>query len=246
MPSINSIEARRQMTARLYFTPTGTTDPVNLGDVSSWKPSHEIKRTPIMDSAKGFRQKTRELLTEYGWQYDITLGEMTNEVLELCCLGTLGADVVQALITAPTGTASFSGVKLRRGYNLGKESVDTVVVKNASNTVTYVLDTDYVLDADAGIIELKSGGAITEGSTINVTFGCASKTRTPITALNKIYASGSFKLLAFDQHDNRPIETHTFTGQCYISDFGSSDGSKIMEVQLRVIASAAPVISVRK
>lgn len=234
------------MTAKIYITPTSSTELINIGDVSSCKPSHEVKRTPIMDSEKGFRLKTRELMTEIGWQYDATLNEMTLEVLELVNLGNATTDVSQSLISAPTGTASFAAVKYRRAYDLGKESVDTVVVKNQTNTVTYTVDVDYILDADAGIIELKSTGAIAEASTINVTFGCAAKTRSKINALRDIFTDGTVRIMFFDQHDGRAIEIHSFPCQYYITDFGSSDGSKIMEVQIRFVATAKPSITYRK
>lgn len=246
MPTINQVDYRRQLTAKVYITPTGSTELINLGDVSGWSLTPEVKRTPIMDSDKGFRQKTRELVAEVGWQYDVTLNEMTPEVLELVNLGTTGTDIVQTLVTAPAGTASFAGVKYRRGLSLGKESVNTVVVKNSTNTATYVQDLDYYLDADAGILEIKPGGNITEGVTINVTYGCAATTRSKVNPLLKLYASGTVLLQAFDQHDPRPVETHSFASQYYVTDWGKSDGSKIIEVGLRLVATSKPTVTIRK
>lgn len=246
MPTINPVDYRRQTTATLYIAPTGSTNNFKLGDVSTWSLTPEVKRTPIMDSEKGFRQKTRELVSEVGWQYDVTINEMTPEIMELVHLGTSGSDVVQTLISAPSGTASFAAVKYRCGLFLGKESVNTVVVKNSSNTVTYVENTDYILDADAGVLEIKSGGSIAEGVTINVTFGCSATTRSKVNPLLKLYASGNVTLNVFDQHDPRPVETHTFPCQYYVTDWGKNDGGKILEVSLRLIATSKPVQTGRK
>jgi hypothetical protein len=244
MASINPIQSRRQLTAKAYYQATGTTNWINLGDVSVWSTPIDIKRTPIMDSDKGFRRHTRDLITEIGWQYDLTVNEVTKETLELITLGTSGADITQASATGLT--ASFSAVAYRCGLFLNKEKVSNVVVKNASNTITYVVDVDYVLDADAGVIELIDGGSIAEGVTINVTFDCAATTRGKITALNKFFTAGTMKLQCFDQHDGKPMENHDFSAQIYVTDWGTSDGSKIMEWKLRAIATSKPIVTYRK
>lgn len=245
MPTTNPPELRRQTTAKIYVKPTGSTELINLGDVSNWKLVQDIKRTPVMDSEKGYRLKTGEKLSEIGWTYDATFNEMTQEVLELINLGTAGSAVTQALITAPTGTASFSGVKFRRALKLGKEKVTSVVVKNAANTVTHVLDTDYILDEGSGIIEIKPGGAITEGLTINVTFGCAATSRSKILTLTKLSTYGAVEVHVFDTHADNQIEIHTFDSQYFVTDPGQNDGSKILEVGMRFIATNKPSVTVR-
>ena len=244
MASINPVQSRRQLTAKAYYKPSGGTDWINLGDVTAWQMPVDLKRTPIMDSGKGYRRKTRDLMTEVGWQYDITVGEVIKETMELMHLGASAADVTQ---NSATGlTASFSSVAYRRGYFLNKEKTSNVVVKNASNTITYVQDVDYAVDADAGVIELIDGGSIAEGVTINVTFDCAATTRGKVNALTNFYTAGTVKLLCFDQFDGKPMETHDFTAQVYVTDWGTSDGSKILEWKLRAVATSTPVITYRK
>ena len=247
MASVNPIQSRRQLTAKIYYKPSGGSNWFNLGDTSGWQLPADIKRTPVMDSDKGFRRKTRELMTEVGWQYDFTINEVTKEVLELMHLGSSTADVAQASATGLT--ASFPTVAYRSPMFLNKEKCSNVVVKNASNTITYVADVDYAVDADAGVIELidsSSGGSIAEGVTINVTFDCAATTRGKVNALTTFYTAGTVKLLCFDQFDGKPMETHDFTAQVYVTDWGTSDGSKILEWKIRLVATSKPVVTYRK
>lgn len=245
MPTINPPENRRLTTARIYIKPQGGTETIYLGDVSSWEHMQEVKRVPVEDSERGFRLKTGEKIQAVGWTYKATFNEMTTEIMELLHLGTSAADVTQAAIVAPAGTASFSSVKFRRALLLGKESVINVVVKNAGNTVTYTEDTDYVLNAGSGIVEIKSGGAITEGSTINVTFGCDATTRKKINSLTKLSTYGDVRIELRDSHSDRDIELHTFSAQYFITSPGKSDGSKILEVDMSFIATTKPVILTR-
>jgi phage tail sheath protein FI len=51
---------------------------------------------------------------------------------------------------------------------LADQGVRAVIVKNGAGTVTYVLNTDYSLDAVTGVITRKVGGAIAAGATVKV------------------------------------------------------------------------------
>ncbi|MGH8011079.1 MAG: phage tail sheath family protein [Candidatus Binataceae bacterium] len=61
--------------------------------------------------------------------------------------------------------------------NLGHMGVSAVVLKNSGGTITYVLGTDYTLDAVNGLITTKSGGAITAGEAVEVSFDYADPTK---------------------------------------------------------------------
>lgn len=245
MASINPVYTRRQMTAKAYFKRSTGTQFINIGDVTAWQMPPDLKRTPILESAKGFRRQTRELITEVAWKYELTVNEITKENLEFLNLGTSAADVVQ---TSGTGlTASFASVAYRGAYPLNAESVSAVVVKNAANTVTYVLGVDYDVDLDTGVIQIYDTGAIAEASTINVTYNRAATTRGQVNALKEFFVAGALKLHCFDQHDGRAIETHDVSNaQLYVIDWGTSDGSKILEIKMRAMCVTEPVITYRK
>ncbi|HVB79929.1 MAG TPA: phage tail sheath subtilisin-like domain-containing protein [Candidatus Binataceae bacterium] len=61
--------------------------------------------------------------------------------------------------------------------NLAHMGVSAVVLKNAGATITYVLGTDYTIDAVNGLIIAISGGALTVGEAVTVSFNYADPTK---------------------------------------------------------------------
>lgn len=59
---------------------------------------------------------------------------------------------------------------------IGKEDLSDVVVKDATDTTTYVLNTDYTLEPTLGLIAPISGGGIAEDATVHVSATCAANT----------------------------------------------------------------------
>ncbi|MGH7949230.1 MAG: phage tail sheath family protein [Candidatus Binataceae bacterium] len=57
--------------------------------------------------------------------------------------------------------------------NLGHMGVAKVMVKNSAQTVTYVEDADYLLDAVNGLVRAKAGGTITNGESVKIAFDYA-------------------------------------------------------------------------
>ena len=246
MPNYNPVSYSRQATAKVFIQPTGATRELDLGQCMSVSYPQSPQTTDVETSEKGFRQVARKLITKIEHSYEFTINEMTPEILELLNLGAASVDVVQASVTAPSGTISFTSVQMREVLDIGKRDVNTVVVKNSGNTVTYVEGVDYYLDAGAGYIQLIPGTTIALASTINVTFGCAALTRSKITALKKVFTDGNVRVVFFDQHSEIPIEEHAFNGQYRVTDRGQDDGTKLREVKLSVFARNQPVITYRK
>jgi Bacteriophage tail sheath protein len=60
-----------------------------------------------------------------------------------------------------------------QAVNLGHMGVWNVVVTNAGGTTTYINSADYTLDAINGIVTAKTGGAITVGEALTVSFNYA-------------------------------------------------------------------------
>ncbi len=70
-------------------------------------------------------------------------------------------------ITAQAMALPASGPQV---LNLGHMGVWNVVVKNSGGSTTYINGTDYTLDPINGIVTQKSGGAITTGEALSVSF----------------------------------------------------------------------------
>ncbi len=53
-------------------------------------------------------------------------------------------------------------------YAASKRNLSSIVLKNNAGDTTYVLNTDYEVDARLGLIKAKTGGAITAGSSVKL------------------------------------------------------------------------------
>src|SRR5271155_1414901 len=73
-------------------------------------------------------------------------------------------------ITAQAMALPASGPQV---LNLGHMGVWNVIVKNSAGSTTYINGTDYTLDPINGIVTQKSGGAITAGEALSVSFSYA-------------------------------------------------------------------------
>jgi phage tail sheath protein FI len=73
-------------------------------------------------------------------------------------------------ITAQALAMPASGPQV---LNLGHMGVWNVIVKNSGGSTTYINGTDYTLDAVNGIVTQKTGGAITSGEALSVSFSYA-------------------------------------------------------------------------
>lgn len=244
MPTINDRSYRRITTARFFFTPKGSTKNKDVGDISIWQMKPDIKRTPRMDTEKGFRQKTAEYITEVSYQFEFTVNEITIAMLEFMELGQIGADVVQAAATDLT--ASFTAA-FEEGFFLNATGTTIKSVKNGAGTVTYARDVDYQADDDSGYIKVIKGGAITEGQAILVTYDTSAQTRRVINSLrsDKIFTEGSFRLFIYDQFDGKQLQDISGKCQVFVTDWGTSDGSKIQEVKLSALITSSTKSTLR-
>jgi len=82
-------------------------------------------------------------------------------------------EALQAGLTAKTGASVTD--EAHNGYHdkfipLLHNKVSAVVVTNDTGVTTYVADTDYVLGADRGMIEILSTGSITDGQALLIDY----------------------------------------------------------------------------
>ena len=84
-----------------------------------------------------------------------------------------GINVPLGGVTAvPIGLAllTFSGTPGSQTVTLGQQNISSLIVKSANLATTYVVGTDYSLDNVNGIITQLSGGAISNGATVAVSY----------------------------------------------------------------------------
>jgi len=103
----------------------------------------------------------------------ITINDLDAENMAMAFMGTKSADNQTA------GTVTDEEVVAHPGYasELEYEAVSSVVVKDDTDTTTFVEDTDYTVDARLGLITVLAAGNISEGDTLHVDYSYADVTR---------------------------------------------------------------------
>lgn len=110
----------------------------------------------------------------------LTLNQLDAENLAIAFLGS-AADGGQTAGSISAAAPAELTAHLDKWVEIGKESVSSVVVKDATDVTTYTENTDYVVNTRLGLIKALSTGSIGEGDTINVSCSYAQVDWTLIT-----------------------------------------------------------------
>lgn len=147
-------------------------NPVSLafiGDVSAAKISSNISRGKHIESVSGGRAVAASWIDSSEFGISLTLHSVRKDHL---------ANAIQGTATAKTGasvTDESHTANLDKFVMLDNVKISSVVVTNSAGTTTYTANTDYIVHADEGLIEVVSGGNITDGSTILVDYTYATQ-----------------------------------------------------------------------
>jgi len=149
----------------LLATKDGTTGEPNsgfraVGNVSALTIGNEISEFEHKESQSGQRAVDLTLITEISVAVNMTMESIESENLAISLKGT-SADVIAGTVTdeAVTGYIDL-------WTPLDFIQVAAFVLTNVGAIVTYVLDTDYELDASAGAFRPIGTGTITEGQAL--------------------------------------------------------------------------------
>ncbi len=101
-------------------------------------------------------------------------------------------------------------------FPTGVRNVTSVVVTNVAGSTTYILNTDYVLDAEMGRIQIVEGGGIADGGDLHVDYTPAAETRDQI-ASSPTPIKGALRYIA----DNRDGDNKdAYAPNCVLSPNG--------------------------
>lgn len=121
-----------------------------------------------------------------------------------------------AISTHSSNTAKAAGTvtdEAKKGYKgkmtaLNHIKVSSVVVTNSAASTTYVAGTDYNVNAAAGLIEIITSGAITDGQSLLVDYSYAAQHHLSASPANKFY------YLSFDgvntADDNKKVRSDIY------------------------------------
>lgn len=156
---------------RVFFNPIDpATDQylgeIYLGNCPSFTIAIETEKAEHYSSETGLRQKDASVLLEVKRNGSLTCDNMNAANVALFLSGSFGT------VTQTTGNVTGEAISVIPGryYQLGTtptapagaRKVSAVVVKNGATT--YTAGTDYVLDADRGILQILATGTIAAGA----------------------------------------------------------------------------------
>lgn len=111
----------------------------------------------------------------------ITFNQLKQSLFAAAFFGTNSAFTQAAGILTDEPVTTIED----RWVEVGKLKLSSVVVENTGGTVTYVMGTDYELNANLGMIKAIAGGAITPGQVVNVSGTHAAINGTQMKAMTK-------------------------------------------------------------
>jgi len=100
-------------------------------------------------------------------EVNITLDDLDKENLALTFLGSSSSINITGATVADEAQTAYQD----RVIQLDQRNVSAVVVKDVTDTTTYVLDTDYsIVSANTGLIKILAGGAISDEDVLHISY----------------------------------------------------------------------------
>lgn len=136
-----------------------------IGNVPELTIDIEISKYEHKESESGSRLLDLTIVKEKKGKFKM---KVENISLDNLALGLYGTNA-----TVAGGSVVDEEVKFYKGTRmpLARPNVSAVVVKDVTETTTYVLGTDYTVDAANGVLIFPSSGSlIAEGATLNIAY----------------------------------------------------------------------------
>ena len=130
------------------------------------KPNSELKEQ-ISKGRNKYGQIVASVPIIKPTDFNLSISSVTPSMLASALQGTVAA------LSQSAGSATDQvGVAKKGGFiDLGKRNLtNAVVVTNSAASVTYVLNTDYKVNYAMGLVEILSGGAITEAQSLKIDY----------------------------------------------------------------------------
>ena len=174
---------------KLLFQPAGTNGFIDLGNSPNFTVSQAVEKKEHFSSRSGLQVKDATVVTKITGAGKFTLDEPNITNLNFFIMGDVIADISQ---TSGSLTLQAFTAREDKWISLGKRKLSSVVVKDVADAITYVLGTDYVLDADAGLLMALSTGAIVEADVLHVSCSYAAVTMNRADGGSKTQWEGDF------------------------------------------------------
>ncbi len=147
---------------------TGERGPFNFTKVAV-----DPGKATILDRISYMRDTFGQVLDSVSFRgtaaLSLEMDDAGTDALQMMLLGTMTSISTAAgsvLVGAPESITAHLGYWSK----LAQRNVGSVVIKDATNTTTYVNGTDYTLDSVAGMVKALSTGAITDGAILHASY----------------------------------------------------------------------------
>jgi len=215
--------SKERLSGRGYFTASGATQGVDLGNVDMFKIEYGIKRKEHFSSRRGVQ--TLDRFDAYASQamWTVTLDEFVGPTLAFAWAGTVNTAFVQSSAASSTFNFTFATTMKGAALDIGKYGLFSASLTTpASKVEGYTAD--YVIDRAGGKIYFPLSSTLTAGASV-VTYSCPALTYDSVTALQILNRNGSLELQAEDDSgsnvgaaaDAVPPVRYLFTMPCILS-----------------------------
>jgi len=158
---------------KLLFKPDGESGYKDLGNCPDFKFKVASEKKEHFSSRSGTALKDAEETVKQTAAGSFTLDEPNIDRLDMFVMGS-GAVVTTQ--TAASITDQALTALLDRWVDIGKIDISNVVVTDVGAATTYVENTDYEIDAAAGLFRALTGGSITDAEALLIDFDYANAT----------------------------------------------------------------------
>lgn len=177
-----------------------------IGNCPEFNMNIETETVDHYDSTEGTKEKDAQATLSVMRSASINCDNIIKENLAIALLGT-ASSLTQGALTAET--SSFNSVSLGAEYQLGTSATNPSGVRQVTNVVvtddtavtpvTFDVTDDYTVDLALGRIKVVSGGAITAGTNLVVTYNVAASTRDLVVSGNDTF-EGALRFISFNRH----------------------------------------------
>lgn len=200
----------------VYFELQNTDGFIYLGNAPAVAFNMELEELLHFSSRSGINTQDGSVITQQDVTGTMTLDDIQNQNLRLFFMGSAATVSVQAVLTDQAQI--IVNAQQDRVYRLGVFNISAVSVDDNLDSQTYVLDTDYELDAVRGLIYITEASAI-DSIDIKVEFNQAQTTLTTINAATSTSIKGKL-LFSGDPAEGTLVE---IIGFCLLKPGGEAN-----------------------
>lgn len=177
-----------------------------LGNSPELNLTTESETLDHFNSDRGIRVKDKSILLEKSDSGSFILDEISNENVSLWFLGEVSVRAQSAIATAVTENVAANRLKPGTYLQIGSTQANPTGLRNVTVTdvtsdpvgTTFVLNTDYTVDAELGRLYIVPGGAIDGTSPIIVSYTATASTREQVIVGEGTTIEGALRFISYN------------------------------------------------